>query len=114
MICFSFVPVDVFFALRHSEKRIPQRNCSLSDYFENTYIVACRGNRRVKQKFDIIGWNVFNRVLSGEPRTNNALEAWNGRFNKFVSTHHPALAKFITRLKNEQKNAEINVETDVQ
>ena len=71
---------------------------------------ACRGNRRVKPKFDIADWNVFNRVLSGEPRTNNALEAWNGSFNKFVSTKHPALPNLITRFKDEQKNAEINVE----
>ena len=73
-------------------------------------LCACRGNRRVKPKFDIADWNVFNRVLSGEPRTNNAFEAWNGSFNKFVSTKHPAFPKLITRFKDEQKNAKTNVE----
>ena len=112
MICLVFVPIDdVIFAFEALRKEDPSEEFqSLSDYFEDTYIGACRGNRRVKPKFDIADWNVFNRVLSGEPRTNNALEAWNGSFNKFVSTKHPALPKLITRFKDEQKNAEINVE----
>ena len=112
MICLAFVPIDdVIFAFEALRKEDPSEEFqSLTDYFEDTYIGACRGNRRVKPKFDIADWNVFNRVLSGEPRTNNALEAWNGSFNKFVSTKHPALPKLITRFKDEQKNAEINVE----
>ena len=93
MICLAFVPVDdvifAFEALRkedHSEKFQ-----SLSDYFEDTYIGACRGNRRVKSKFDIADWNACNWVPRGEPRTYNALEAWNGSFNKSVSqSTHPS------------------------
>ena len=83
MICLAFVPVDdVIFAFEALRKEDPSEEFqSLSDYFEDTYIGACRGNRH--------DWNVFNLVLSGEPRTNNALEAWNGSFNKFVSTKHP-------------------------
>ena len=105
MICLAFVPIDdVILAFEALRKEDPSEEFqSLSDYFEDTYIGACRGNRRVKPKFDIADWNVFNRVLSGEPRTNNALEAWNGSFNKFVSTKHPALPKLITRFKDEQK-----------
>ena len=112
MICLAFVPVIyVIFAFEALRKEDPSEEFqSLLDYFEDTYIGACRANRRVKPKFDIADLNVFNRVLSGEPRTNNVLEAWNGSFNKFVSTKHPALPKLITRFKDEQKNAEINVE----
>ena len=105
MICMAFVPVDdVNFDFEALQKLDPSEEFqSLSDYFEDTYIGACRGNRRVKPKFDIADWNVFNRVLSGENRTNNALEAWNASFNKFVSTKHPALPKLIARFKDEQK-----------
>ena len=100
MICLAFVPVDdVIFAFEALRKEDPSEEFqSLSNYFED-----CRGNRHVKPKFDIADWNVLNRVLSGEPCTNNALEAWNGSFNKFVSTKHPALPKLITRFKDEQK-----------
>ena len=78
MIYLAFVPVDdVIFAFEALRKEDPSEEFqSPSDYFEDTYIGACRQNRRVKPKFDIADWNVFNRVLSGEPRTNNALEAW--------------------------------------
>ena len=101
-ICFAFVPIDdVFFAFEALRKEDTSEEFqSLSDYFEDTYIGAFRGNRCVKSKFDIADWNAFNRVLSGEPRTKNALEAWNGSFNKFVSTKHPALPKLITRFKD--------------
>ena len=105
MTCFAVVPVIFAFeALRKEESQ------SLSDYFEDTYIGACRGNRRVKPKSDIADWNVFNRVLSGKPRTNNALEAWNGSFNKLVSKKRPALPKLITCFKDEQKNGDNKVE----
>ena len=49
-------------------------------------------------------------VLSGEPRTNNALEAWNSSFRKMLPTKHPALLNLITRFRNEQNIAEIKVE----
>ena len=77
MIHLAFVPVDdVIFASEALRKEDPSEDFqSLSDYFEDTYIGACRENRRVKPKFDIADWKVSNRVLSGEPRTNNALEA---------------------------------------
>ena len=49
MICLAFVPVDdvifVFEALRGITESI--------GYFEDTYIGACRGNRRVKQNLAI-------------------------------------------------------------
>ena len=112
MIHLAFVPVDdVIFASEALRKEDPSEDFqSLSDYFDHTYIGGCRENRRVKPKFDIADWKVSNRVLSGEPRTNNALEAWNGSFNKFVSTKYPTLPKLITRFKDEQKNSEIVVE----
>ena len=108
MVCLAFVRVDdVIFAFEALRKEDPSEEFqSLSDYFDDNYIGACRGNRRLKPKFDIADWNVFNRVLSGEPRTNNALEAWNSCFNKLVSTKHPALPKLITRFKDVQKKDE--------
>ena len=104
-ICLAFFPVDdVIFAFEALRKEDPSEELqNPSDYFDDTYIGACRGNRLVKLKFDIEDWNVFNRVPSGEPRTSNALEAWNGSFNKFKSTKHPVLPKLIKRFKDEQK-----------
>ena len=109
MICLAFVPIDdVIFAFEALRKEDPSEEFqSLSDYFEDTRIGACRGNIRVKPKFDIADWNVFNRVLCGKPRTNNALEAWNGSFNKFVSTKHPALPKLITLSKMSKKTPKL-------
>ena len=58
------------------------------------YICACQEKQIIK-KFDVSDWNDFNRLLSGESRTNDALETWNGSFNKFLS--HQSVSKLITR-----------------
>ena len=49
-------------------------------------------------------------MLDGEARTNNSVEGWNGNFNKFAQTKHPSLPKLIQKFREEQKNAELNVE----
>ena len=83
---------------------------TICDYFEETYIGAWRGLRRLNPKFQICEWNLYERVLDGEARTNNSVEGWNGNFNKFVQTKHPSLPKLIQKFREEQKNAELNVE----
>ena len=115
-ICLAFVLVDdVVFAFEALRKENPSEEFqSLSEYFEDTYVCACRGNSSVKSKFDIADWNGFNRVLNGEPHLNNAFETWSGSFKKFLSTKHPALPKLITHFKDEQKKCQNKCrETDV-
>ena len=43
-----------------------------------------------------------NRVLVGDPRTNNFLEGWHNRFAGAVGVAHPDICKFINSLKSER------------
>ena len=51
----AFVPVEYLtFAIEELRKTVPfEKFQSILDYFEDSYITAWRGNRRVKPNFDI-------------------------------------------------------------
>ncbi len=112
LLCLAFLPTeDVPAGLDLLREENSYENFQeVADYFEDTYVGPWRGSRRVKPKFELKEWNLYERVLNHEARTNNALEGWNGNFNKFVSVKHPSIPKLIQKFKEEQKNAEINVE----
>ena len=61
------------------------------NYVENTYI---GGNWAPRV------WNVFDRNMS--QRTNNNIEGYHSRLNKFVEVRHPSLWVFIRKLKDIQ------------
>ena len=44
-------------------------------------------------------WSVYQRVLDGEPRTNNLIEGWHRRFQVIVNKSHPNIHEFMKRLK---------------
>ena len=51
-------------------------------------------------------WNVYERTIAEEPRTNNILEGWHRRFNTIVAKHHPNIYEFLERLKGEQAHTD--------
>lgn len=47
-------------------------------------------------------WSVNQRTVLGYPRTQNSLEAWNGRINRIVDRAHVGLFELIRNLKDEE------------
>ena len=84
----------------------------LKRYFETTYIgVPNRNNRGRKQPlFPIALWNCHDRLLNGDPRTTNSVEAWHRAFHNTVGADHPAVYTFFDKLRDEQKHQEVIVD----
>ena len=55
-------------------------------------------------------WNVYNRIESDLPRTNNSLEGWHQAFNKRVAITHPTREKLVKKIKDKQANTEMILE----
>ena len=49
---------------------------------------------------------VFERTIADEPRTNNILEGWHGRFNTIIAKHHLNIYEFLEKLKGEQAHTD--------
>ena len=64
-------------------------------YFENNYIGQKRRNRRLTPTFPIEIWNVRDRILNDNPRTNNAIEGFHSGLNNFITNSHPSLWRLI-------------------
>ena len=56
--------------------------------------------------FPIKCWSVYARIIKGEPRTNNNLEAWHKQF-EVDARIHPTVNKLIQQFRLEQKNTEV-------
>lgn len=65
-------------------------------YFERTWLGT----------FKPILWNVHDKSL----RTNNRLEGWHHRFNRYLGKHHPGVFEFILALKAEQSIVEQEIQ----
>lgn len=63
-------------------------------------------NRRRPALFPSEMWCVYDRVVSGLPRTNNAIEDWHLAFQKTVCFVHQSIYKLIEDLRLEQSNTE--------
>ena len=70
---------------------------------EHYYVLGKRrGRGRLPPRYPIPSWNVNNRTLEGEPRTNNSVEAWNRRFNSIVGKSHPNIFAVMEELRREE------------
>lgn len=109
LLALAFVPVrDVPFAFEIlKEDGFPAEMETIVNYWESTYI----GKRieGIRPIFSISVWNMYERLQSHLPRTNNSLEAWHNAFQQTVDCHHPSMARFLTKLKQEQASNEIYI-----
>ena len=55
-------------------------------------------------------WNVYERVIQGLPRTNNAVEGWHRAFNNRSSIKHPSITRLAKCILREQARFEIDIE----
>ena len=53
---------------------------------------------------------MFDAVMEGSPKTNNAVEGWHRAFNSALSANHVTVWKFINMLKREQSLQETKME----
>ena len=108
----AFAPVgDVIDYFEALEEIFPEEAEEVVSYFEKNYVGGLRPNgQRRTPRFPIALWNVNERTLSGQERTNNAQEGWHRRFATIVTCHHPTIWKVIDSFKAEQATSERQLE----
>lgn len=105
LLALSFVPVkDVQFAFEILSEDVPEYMKSLYAYWEDNYIG--RRLQNIEPRFPIPLWNMFDRINSNLPKSNNSLEAWHKAFQNSIDCHHPSFSKLLEHLKLEQSRIE--------
>lgn len=93
----AFIPVDnvsdAFAELVESEG-FPEEAVPIANYFEDAYI--CRRLRRGRQipNFPTQIWNVYQRTLNDQHRTNNDVEGWHRAFQETCGSQFPNIFRF--------------------
>ena len=71
-------------------------------YFEDTYIGAAQRRRRRDPVYPIDLWNVHQRTLNNQQRTNDDVEGWHRGFQLTCGVDFPNIFRFINALKRQQ------------
>ena len=99
LIALALVPLDLE-AVTISKSSLPANGVTAAKkiiaYFQNTWI---NGN------FPIDLWN---HCLSTDPRTNNHVEGFHSKFNKYIKTPHPHIYKLINVFKREKVTSNVH------
>ena len=113
----AFMPADkIYKGFQEVSMIMPEEFQDFLKYFEKTYVgmpkVVSNPGETIRlgwkdAKFVPSSWSVYERVLVGDPRTNNFLEGWHNRFAGVVGVAHPDIYKFINSLKSEQARCEM-------
>ncbi|CAF1126879.1 unnamed protein product, partial [Rotaria magnacalcarata] len=113
LIALAFVPVgDVIKAFDIVAELFDDDDADdLLDYFEKTWIGERkrRGVGRKDPQFAHQLWNVYDRIIAGVPRSNNAVEGWHNAFASRVSINHPTIIKLTEKIRREQSKFEIDI-----
>lgn len=108
----AFVPpAQVINAYNILEQHMPIEVIPILDYFERTYIGRRIGAQRVAPLFAIEFWNVNERVINDDPRTNNKVEGHHNMINTTLGFKHPTIWKFIDGLKTLQNGNQNKIAT---
>ena len=113
ILALSFVPIPHINAyLNRLAEEIPTELEPLLDWFEDTYIVrpSRRGNERLTPLFSVEMWNLYDRTIREEDRTNNHAEAAHRKIYAELGVHHPVIWKFISCLRKIQRGRDIYYE----
>lgn len=129
LIALAFVPVgDMTTAFDLVAEQFDDDADDLLDYFEKTWIGERKrrgrsyainatyykfpyfiGAGRKNPLFPHQLWNVYDRVVAGVPRSNNAVEGWHNAFANRVSINHPNIIKLTEKIRREQSKFEIDI-----
>jgi hypothetical protein len=78
------------------------------DWLEDNYVGRLNKNgRRRTPVFPVRMWNVYERTVNGQDRTNNHAEATHKRLQSVLQMDHPWLWLFITSLRRVQKERDL-------
>ena len=113
LLSIAFLPVsDVSTAFETLQKTCPETAHPIFNYFgrlsEDNYVgrLSAANGTPQNPRFDVDSWRCHQRVITGRPRTNNAVEGWNSNFVKLVNGKHSSFPKLKEKFQDEQKNAE--------
>jgi hypothetical protein len=100
----AFVPTDevenVFEELANHPD-FPAEGQPIINYFEDTYVGRAGRRNRRPASFSPAQWNVHDRTLNGQQRTNNEIEGWHRGFQVTCGTL-PNIYRFIDAIKKQQ------------
>jgi hypothetical protein len=104
ILALQFVPEE--FVIEASESlEVNARLNPILEYWHDIYIgttIVVNGIRRRRtSRYPIPLWNQFNRVESGQLRTNNAVEGWNNAIQSILPHAHPSLWRLAEALSQQ-------------
>ena len=109
LIALAFIPpVDIVRAFEELEEYVDPTLELVLEYLEDNYIGRRQRQGRKNPRFPITLWNVYNRTLNNEPRTNNSAEAGHRRFQAELNSSHPSIRRFIDNLRRAQKARDVD------
>ena len=104
LMALAFVPPeDIVAVFEELEKNVDPCLEPVLDYLEDYYVGRRARVGRKDPRFPISWWNVYNRTLHDQPRTNNSAEAGHRRFQSELALSHPSIWHFIDTLRKTQK-----------
>ena len=100
----AFVPLgDVPEFFDHLDATLSEDMDPILEYFEKNYIGILRQNgHRRTPLFPPATWNVHERTIQNDDRTNNCQEGWHRKFSSTIACHHPTIWKLLDGLLAEQ------------
>uniref|UniRef100_A0A1I8B2I2 Uncharacterized protein n=1 Tax=Meloidogyne hapla TaxID=6305 RepID=A0A1I8B2I2_MELHA len=108
----AFLPIeDISLAIMSFDAGYMQQELDpIIDWFVINYTGRMRMNgTRTEARFPPTIWNVYQRTLDGDQRTNNIAESSHRRLQHAFSCCHPSLWKFIDTLRCEQKSRDADM-----
>ncbi|KAK4885771.1 hypothetical protein RN001_002042 [Aquatica leii] len=90
-------------------EELPAELEPLLEWYEDNYLerINRRENGRRSPLFPVDMWNLHERTLNGEDRTNNHAEASHRRLQTELAMDHPTIWKLIEGLKKVQKGRDV-------
>ncbi|RMZ96695.1 hypothetical protein BpHYR1_029361 [Brachionus plicatilis] len=70
-------PTSILISVKKGRSCLHSSLKPLINYFEKNY----KGTINFNAKYPIPTWNLYKRILSDLPRTDNTVEAWHGAFS---------------------------------
>lgn len=115
IVALAFVPIDsiedALDALSDPQTGVHGDLQPILDWMEDNYIGRLnRNNTRRPPMFPIRMWNVYERTINGQDRTNNHAEAAHRRLQSVLQMDHPSIWKFIKGLRKVQKERDMAFE----
>lgn len=110
-VCKSFNSLKEFAFFKNKLRQ--KKNNGYHDlfkYVEETWIGRVNDEGQYTSgRFTLESWNMYEMVLNGLPRTNNATEGWHISLRHFLGASHPQIYKFIDGIKKEQATQEVTM-----